>query len=56
MITRQIVAVDGGCTGLAPARRYKSASTGGGTSFTQPEIAVYPFTAAAASASTAATG
>ena len=54
MITRQIVAFDGGRAGLAPARIYKSASTAGGTSFTQPAIAVYPFipatTAAAARA------
>jgi len=60
VITRQIVDFDGGRAGLAPARRYRSASTGGGTSCTQPVIAVYPFipatTAAAASASTAATG
>jgi hypothetical protein len=58
--THQIVAFDGGRAGLAPARMYRSASTGGGTSFTQPAIAVYPLipatTAAAASASTAATG
>jgi hypothetical protein len=38
--TRQIVAFDGGGAGAAPARRYRSASTGGGTSFTQPAIAV----------------
>src|SRR5262245_33623909 len=38
--TRQIVALDGGRAGLAPARMYRSASTGGGTSFTQPAIAV----------------
>ena len=44
VIIRQIVAVDGGRIGLAPARRYKSASTGGGTSFAQPAIAVYSFT------------
>jgi len=60
VITRQVVAFDGGRAGLAPARMYKSASTAGGTSFTQPAIAVYPFipatTAAAARASTAATG
>jgi hypothetical protein len=59
VITRQIIASDGGRAGLAPARRYKSASTGGGTSFTQPAIAVCsltPAAAAAASASTAATG
>ena len=60
MITRQIVDLDGGRAELTPARMYSSASTGGGTSSTQPVIAVYPFipatTAAAASASTAATG
>src|SRR5271165_352038 len=38
--TRQIVAFDGGRAGPAPARRYRSASTGGGTSLTQPAIAV----------------
>jgi hypothetical protein len=33
---------DGARAGLAPARRYRSASTADGTSFTQPAIAVYP--------------
>jgi hypothetical protein len=40
VITRQIVAFDGGRAGRAPARMYRSASTGDGTSLTQPEIAV----------------
>jgi hypothetical protein len=60
VITRQIVVFDGGGAGAAPLRKYRSARTAGGTSATQPVIAVYPFipatTAAAASASTAATG
>ena len=38
--TRQIVVFDGGGAGAAPLRRYKSARTAGGTSATQPVIAV----------------
>ena len=38
--TRQIVVFDGGGAGAAPLRRYKSARITGGTSATQPVIAV----------------
>ena len=60
--TRQIVALDGGLAPgrLAPHRRYRSSSTSAGTSAAHPATAVNDrdpaTTAAAASASTAATG
>jgi hypothetical protein len=60
--TRQIVAFDGGPARgrAAPHRRYKSSSTLAGTSAAHPAIAANDrqpaTTAAAASASTAATG
>jgi hypothetical protein len=38
--TRQIVVFDGGGAGAAPLRRYRSARIAGGTSATQPVIAV----------------
>jgi hypothetical protein len=38
--TRQIVVFDGGGAGAAPLRRYTSARIAGGTSATQPVIAV----------------